>query len=157
MSEVKVTVGGAIEGEISQRFINAWHRAKRGETFEEHHLTQSPKSIPPKSCTHREPEYRQNYSRILFRDTMYSSNTTLVVKSIRTVEKEPEMKKVLKHVLLVTGAAVILSISAHGQSGSASQGAGAGKVTAPEVDPALALGGLALLAGSLTVVRARRR
>lgn len=38
MSEVKVTVGGAIEGEISQRFINAWHRAERGETFEERHL-----------------------------------------------------------------------------------------------------------------------
>ncbi len=30
-------------------------------------------------------------------------------------------------------------------------------VNAPEVDPTLALGGLTLLAGSLTVVRARRR
>jgi hypothetical protein len=94
---------------------------------------------------------------MLFRDTMYSSNTTVVVKTIRTVEKEPEMKKVLKHVLLVAGAAVILSISAHGQSGSAGQGAGAGKATAPEVDPALTVGGLALLAGSLTIMRARRR
>jgi hypothetical protein len=72
-------------------------------------------------------------------------------------EKGCEMKKILKQTLLVTGAAVILSVSAHGQSGSAGQGAGAGKVTAPEIDPALALGGLALLAGSLTVMRARRR
>ena len=38
MSEVKVTVGGGIEGEISQRFIDAWHRAERGEAFEERHL-----------------------------------------------------------------------------------------------------------------------
>lgn len=95
--------------------------------------------------------------RILFRDTEDSSNTTRVVKSILKTEKERDMKKVLKHALLVTGAALILSVTAHGQNSSSGQGAGAGKVTAPEVDPALALSGLALLAGSLTVVRARRR
>jgi hypothetical protein len=65
------------------------------------------------------------------------------------------MKKALKHALLVTGAALILISSAHGQSSSS--GAGAGKATAPEVDPALAFSGLALLAGSLTVMCARRR
>jgi predicted transcriptional regulator len=38
MSNVKVTVGGAIEDEASSRFIDAWHRAERGENFQERHL-----------------------------------------------------------------------------------------------------------------------
>jgi predicted transcriptional regulator len=38
MSNVKITVGGAMEGEAAQRFANAWHRAERGETFHERHL-----------------------------------------------------------------------------------------------------------------------
>src|ERR1700733_8496316 len=38
MSKVKVTVGGAREDEASRRFIDAWHRAERGETFHERHL-----------------------------------------------------------------------------------------------------------------------
>jgi predicted transcriptional regulator len=38
MSEVKITVGGAIEEEAAQRFVDAWHRAKRGKTFHERHL-----------------------------------------------------------------------------------------------------------------------
>ena len=38
MSEMKITVGGAIEDEASRRFVNAWHRAERGETFDERHL-----------------------------------------------------------------------------------------------------------------------
>jgi predicted transcriptional regulator len=38
MSEVKITVGGAIEDEASRRFINAWRRGERGETFHERHL-----------------------------------------------------------------------------------------------------------------------
>ena len=38
MSSVKVTVGGAMEEEASQRFADAWHRAERGETFHERHL-----------------------------------------------------------------------------------------------------------------------
>jgi predicted transcriptional regulator len=38
MSDVKITVGGAIEDEASRRFVDAWHRAERGETFRERHL-----------------------------------------------------------------------------------------------------------------------
>jgi predicted transcriptional regulator len=38
MSDVKITVGGATEDEASRRFIDASHRAERGETFHEHHL-----------------------------------------------------------------------------------------------------------------------
>jgi predicted transcriptional regulator len=39
MSKVKITVGGAMEKDASRRFIDAWHRAERGETFHERHLT----------------------------------------------------------------------------------------------------------------------
>jgi len=38
MSDVKITVGGAMEKDASHRFIDAWHRAERGEKFEERHL-----------------------------------------------------------------------------------------------------------------------
>jgi predicted transcriptional regulator len=38
MSDVKLTVDGAFEEQASQRFIDAWHRAERGETFHERHL-----------------------------------------------------------------------------------------------------------------------
>ena len=38
MSDVKITVGGAIEDEASRRFADAWHRAERGEAFHERHL-----------------------------------------------------------------------------------------------------------------------
>jgi predicted transcriptional regulator len=38
MSDVKITVGGAMEEDASRRFVNAWHRAERGETFHERHL-----------------------------------------------------------------------------------------------------------------------
>lgn len=38
MSEVKITVGGAMEEEASRRFADAWHRAARGEAFHERHL-----------------------------------------------------------------------------------------------------------------------
>jgi len=38
MSDVKITVGGAIEEDASRRFIDAWHRAQRGENFQERHL-----------------------------------------------------------------------------------------------------------------------
>jgi hypothetical protein len=37
MKNVKITVAGAMEDEFSRRFIDAWHRAKRGETFHERH------------------------------------------------------------------------------------------------------------------------
>ena len=38
MSDVKITVGGVMEEEASRRFVNAWHRAERGETFQERYL-----------------------------------------------------------------------------------------------------------------------
>src|SRR5271167_3155838 len=38
MSDVKITVGGAMEKEASRRFVDAWHRAKRGKSFHERHL-----------------------------------------------------------------------------------------------------------------------
>jgi len=38
MSDVKITVGGEMEADASRRFIDAWHRAERGETFRERRL-----------------------------------------------------------------------------------------------------------------------
>jgi predicted transcriptional regulator len=38
MSDVKITVGGELEADASRRFIDAWHRAERGESFRERHL-----------------------------------------------------------------------------------------------------------------------
>ena len=38
MSDVKITVGGAIEDEAARRFVDAWHRAERGEVFQERRL-----------------------------------------------------------------------------------------------------------------------
>ena len=38
MSQLKFTVGGAMEDEASRRFVSAWHRAERGEKFHERHL-----------------------------------------------------------------------------------------------------------------------
>lgn len=38
MTDVKITVGGAMEDEATHRFVNAWHRAERGESFRERHL-----------------------------------------------------------------------------------------------------------------------
>jgi predicted transcriptional regulator len=38
MSDVKITVGGAMEDDASRRFVDAWHRAERGETFRERRL-----------------------------------------------------------------------------------------------------------------------
>ena len=38
MSDVKFTVGGALKDDASRRFIDAWHRAERGEDFRERHL-----------------------------------------------------------------------------------------------------------------------
>jgi len=35
MKSVKFTVGDAMEEEASRQFIDAWHRAERGETFHE--------------------------------------------------------------------------------------------------------------------------
>ena len=38
MNDLKITVGGAMEDEASRRFVDAWHRAERGETFHERRL-----------------------------------------------------------------------------------------------------------------------
>ena len=38
MSDVKITVGGAMEDDAARRFVDAWRRADRGETFHERHL-----------------------------------------------------------------------------------------------------------------------
>ena len=38
MSELKITVGGDVIAEAGRRFIDAWHRAERGEDFCERHL-----------------------------------------------------------------------------------------------------------------------
>jgi len=38
MSELKIAVGGAMEDEAVRRFVNAWHRAERGDSFHERHL-----------------------------------------------------------------------------------------------------------------------
>jgi predicted transcriptional regulator len=38
MSDVKITVAGDMEGDAARRFVDAWHRAERGEVFHERHL-----------------------------------------------------------------------------------------------------------------------
>jgi len=38
MSDVRITVGGAIEQDAARRFVDAWHRAQRGDSFSERHL-----------------------------------------------------------------------------------------------------------------------
>jgi predicted transcriptional regulator len=38
MSDMKLTVGGAMEEDASCKFIDAWHRGERGERFHERHL-----------------------------------------------------------------------------------------------------------------------
>jgi predicted transcriptional regulator len=38
MRKVNVTVGGAIEDEAAGRFVAAWHRVERGESFRERRL-----------------------------------------------------------------------------------------------------------------------
>jgi predicted transcriptional regulator len=38
MSDIKITVGGAMEDDATRRFTEAWHRAARGESFAERHL-----------------------------------------------------------------------------------------------------------------------
>ena len=38
MKDVKITVGGGMEEEASRSFVDAWHRAERGESFCEQRL-----------------------------------------------------------------------------------------------------------------------
>jgi predicted transcriptional regulator len=38
MNKINITVGGNFEEEATKGFIDAWHRAERGENFSERHL-----------------------------------------------------------------------------------------------------------------------
>jgi predicted transcriptional regulator len=38
MSKIKIAVGGKFENEAGRRFVDAWHRAERGEKLRERHL-----------------------------------------------------------------------------------------------------------------------
>ena len=38
MTELKLTIGNSVEEEASRRFIDAWHRAEKGQVFQERHL-----------------------------------------------------------------------------------------------------------------------
>ncbi len=38
MSDIKITVGGEVEEEAARKFVDAWHRAQRGDSFSERHL-----------------------------------------------------------------------------------------------------------------------
>jgi predicted transcriptional regulator len=38
MNDMKITAGGSIEYDAARRFVDAWHRGERGESFRERHL-----------------------------------------------------------------------------------------------------------------------
>lgn len=38
MSDIKISVGEAFEEKASRIFADPWHRAERGETFDERHI-----------------------------------------------------------------------------------------------------------------------
>lgn len=38
MSNLRLTVGGDFEEEAAKRFVDAWHRAEKGEAVQERHL-----------------------------------------------------------------------------------------------------------------------
>ena len=38
MTDLKLTIGDSAEEDAAKRFIDAWHRAEAGETFQERHL-----------------------------------------------------------------------------------------------------------------------
>lgn len=38
MSDMKITVGGQMEEEAARRFVDAWHRAEQGESFQARHM-----------------------------------------------------------------------------------------------------------------------
>ena len=73
------------------------------------------------------------------------------------------MKNLLKHSLLVMALTIIASTSAHADGwgdwgwGNHKHHGGKPSHVAPEVDPSLAISGLMLLGGTLTVLRSRRR
>src|SRR5436305_1602340 len=38
MSDVKIIVGGSVGEDAARKFVDAWHRGERGDTFHERHL-----------------------------------------------------------------------------------------------------------------------
>jgi len=38
MTDLKLTVGGDVEEMATKRFVDAWHRAEKGDSFQERHL-----------------------------------------------------------------------------------------------------------------------
>ncbi|MDO8793713.1 MAG: hypothetical protein Q7J25_03740 [Vicinamibacterales bacterium] len=38
MSDVKITVGGQMEEDAARRFVDAWHRAGQGDSFQARHI-----------------------------------------------------------------------------------------------------------------------
>jgi predicted transcriptional regulator len=38
MNDIKIAVGGSIEDDAARRFVDAWHRGQRGESFRERHV-----------------------------------------------------------------------------------------------------------------------
>ena len=66
------------------------------------------------------------------------------------------MNQKLKSSALVLGVVLMLGVPAyaHGNRGGCNPGGG---MSAPEVDPSLAIGGISFLAGSLVVLRSRLR
>jgi len=70
------------------------------------------------------------------------------------------MKNLLRNFSLVLGLALGVSVCAHAKPSSSvplHDGPPPKPMTAPEIDFGLAISGLALLTGTLTVLRARRR
>ena len=41
MNNLKITVGGSKEDEAARSFVDAWHRAERGDSFHERRLTRA--------------------------------------------------------------------------------------------------------------------
>ena len=52
---------------------------------------------------------------------------------------------------------LVAGVQAHAQGGCATSGLGGASTCVPEIDPSLASGGIALIAGAVLLVRGRRR
>ncbi|MDO8678107.1 MAG: hypothetical protein Q7R30_06030 [Acidobacteriota bacterium] len=49
---MKITVGGQMEEEAARRFVDAWHRAGQGDSFQSRHLAfESSRSTLPSDST----------------------------------------------------------------------------------------------------------
>jgi hypothetical protein len=92
---------------------------------------------------------------------MVSSGETATGRYLAMNRTEAKMKKVLKCSFLGLALAVAATAAGHAQNGGGgTSGPGGGPIAphqAPEVDPALAIGGLSLVGGTLAILRAKRR